>query len=597
MRRDLTSCTVRGGVFELSQQFGVVSGSGFTLKVERAVSAENSIFYTTNGTPAGELFERGAGEGGGLFRYTDAGIEVRESRNPEDFALTPYVLPSDGYSFGYISKGVPLSLIEVDSKGEIVAEERGTFVFHHDGKAHFGSVPVVCLSASVEDLIGADKAGGLYNDVWNVRDGVTVPSDEKIRANIEYYDCSSGECFTLNTQLKVGGNATRGFPVRTLNVNFKKREDGHANRIPFVDIFQGKRACGTGREIKGNVKRFRLHSGGNDAFSSFFNDAFVQRLVSLADTHVATAAYRPCVLYLNGEYWGLYALREHYSEDYVECNYGVDSEDVVYVDKCYDPVPGESKYYFNVKTDDVPLGISLLDELHSFLEVTENPDGSYSFGSGKDWTSDSVYDEFCKMVDIDSLIDIVLIRGYANDVDFIFNNLRMWRTVPNPSGKKTGNSRFSDGKWRFMIHDMDLSVNDLSVWGIFDGADLAVGRNIFDYYTGNIRRVDYWGGFMENTRPELLLSLPARNEKFRKRLWERAKRVAEIFEPTRAVALLDSMESEIEPLYAEKVERWGVPGYSVESWKNAVEVRRQFLKNRPATFLDDVRSAFGITEE
>lgn len=102
-----------GDPLTLSVEFGVVEGTAFTLTVtpERA---GNIIYYTTDGTPAAERFSLGeAAEG--LFLYGGDGITIAESMNPDDYALTPNVTYQSGtYTFGYVGKGVPLSLIEVD---------------------------------------------------------------------------------------------------------------------------------------------------------------------------------------------------------------------------------------------------------------------------------------------------------------------------------------------------------------------------------------------------------------------------------------------------------------------------------------------------
>lgn len=49
----------------------------------------------------------------------------------------------------------------------------------------------------------------------------------------------------------------------------------------------------------------------------------------LADLKVETQASRPCVVYLNGEYWGLYILQEDYQAKYFEKTHGVAKENVV----------------------------------------------------------------------------------------------------------------------------------------------------------------------------------------------------------------------------------------------------------------------------
>ena len=39
-------------------------------------------------------------------------------------------------------------------------------------------------------------------------------------------------------------------------------------------------------------------------------------------------AYEPCIIYLNGEYWGIYGIREKIDEHYIEDNYGFSSDSV-----------------------------------------------------------------------------------------------------------------------------------------------------------------------------------------------------------------------------------------------------------------------------
>jgi hypothetical protein len=76
-------------------------------------------------------------------------------------------------------------------------------------------------------------------------------------------------------------------------------------------------------------KTLVLRPGGNCAFTAKFNDVFWQSL--LTDFDVETQRSRPAIVYLNGEYWGLYLLQEDYNEDYMENLHGVIDKDVVIV--------------------------------------------------------------------------------------------------------------------------------------------------------------------------------------------------------------------------------------------------------------------------
>lgn len=72
-----------------------------------------------------------------------------------------------------------------------------------------------------------------------------------------------------------------------------------------------------------------MRNGGNEYAYSKMQDVFIQSLVS--DRAFTTQSSRPCVLFLNGEYWGLYNLMERYSDNYLEEEFGVDKDNVVVI--------------------------------------------------------------------------------------------------------------------------------------------------------------------------------------------------------------------------------------------------------------------------
>lgn len=73
-----------------------------------------------------------------------------------------------------------------------------------------------------------------------------------------------------------------------------------------------------------SYKSFVLRNGGNDNGFSKMRDPVLQSLV--ADRAFDTQASAPCVVFVDGEYWGLYAITEDYSDKYIEANYGIDNK-------------------------------------------------------------------------------------------------------------------------------------------------------------------------------------------------------------------------------------------------------------------------------
>ena len=73
-------------------------------------------------------------------------------------------------------------------------------------------IPVVSLSMPYKEWFGKE---GMYN---NIR------IEYEKRANLEYFDPVDDSYFYRNTQVKIGGNYTMGYPQRTMNLNFNKDE-------------------------------------------------------------------------------------------------------------------------------------------------------------------------------------------------------------------------------------------------------------------------------------------------------------------------------------------------------------------------------------
>lgn len=70
-----------------------------------------------------------------------------------------------------------------------------------------------------------------------------------------------------------------------------------------------------------------LRNGGNDANYSKFKDTMLQNMVS--GRGVETQQGTACVLFIDGEYWGLYTLQSDYSDRYFADRYNVAKSNVV----------------------------------------------------------------------------------------------------------------------------------------------------------------------------------------------------------------------------------------------------------------------------
>ena len=140
-----------------------------------------------------------------------------------------------------------------------------------------------------------------------------------------------------------------------------------------------------------------------------FRDALMQSLVDHLD--IDTQAYRPSVVFLNGEYWGIYNLRERYDKDYFASHYNLDEDKVAMLN-------------FPVKTSgDLDIEV---------VEGTENDANAFrtdiiQYLKNNDVKQTNVYEHMKTVMDIDNFINYNIANMYYINVDWPGNNTSVWK--------------------------------------------------------------------------------------------------------------------------------------------------------------------------
>lgn len=417
-------------------------------------------------------------------------------------------------------------ILEDKETGEMVMNKSFTYIIEKGAKEKY-TLPIVSISLNYDDIF--DPLEGFYN---NIR------SDFEKRCSLEFIDPYYSEYFNINSQIKLGGNWTLGYPLRTLNMNFNKDENKKKNS-PITDhIFKDRNTVGTNQRLT-KFTRFRVHSGGNAFEESIgFNDALLQRIME--GSKASTAASRPVITYINDEYWGLMFIREHYKTSYFEQNYGVNKDDVVMYD-----LKGSLAFDDG---DEEELGIAKINAMNEFLNA-------------KDFTSNANYEEFINnYVDIDSFIDTILAHGFASNWDFIgnFNNLKAWAVVKNDDSNP-----YADGKIRFCIHDCDFAFRDTT--------------NVFDKnYNFKYQKFPLLDKLMDNAS-------------FRTSLLNRAKELVDSnFKYEKTSKILEDYVKEIANFKPDSAYRWGQSINYKENWVYELSNVKNNLKNKASVFLSEI---------
>ena len=172
-------------------------------------------------------------------------------------------------------------------------------------------------------------------------------------------------------------------------------------------------------------QRLIFKAAANDNYPSsgggHIRDAYVQTLSHLADLKIDERTNESCIVYLNGEYWGVYEIRE--------------------------------------KVDDLDFTTEYYDQPRHFVDFIKTWGGTWvEYGSSNDWmpfvnfvtgqdmTDADNYDYVESVFNTMSLIDYVLLNSFTVCADWLNWNTAWWRgRHPDGSGKK----------WRYALWDMD----------------------------------------------------------------------------------------------------------------------------------------------
>lgn len=256
-------------------------------------------------------------------------------------------------------------------------------------------------------------------------------------AHIDYLESDGAETVCKLQQdcgIRIQGNYSRSDLQKGFRL-FARNSYGKKN---FNYAFFGEELKNDEGKTMDKFKRLTLRNGGNTAFLAKYNDAYWQSLIT--DIACETQASRACIVYLDGEYWGIYILQENYDDSYFENTHGVSKESVVLYKG-----DGE-KYACGYKLDEGELPEGVTDEGYYLAELKQ------FFESHTDLKSEADYREFEKLVDVDSVRDFFAAQIWLNNKwDFPGKNWSFWKTTQIDAANP-----YADGRWRLCIYDLDF---------------------------------------------------------------------------------------------------------------------------------------------
>ncbi|GAB3694470.1 hypothetical protein GCM10027592_15430 [Spirosoma flavus] len=397
-------------------------------------------------------------------------------------------------------------------------------------------VPVVSIATDQRNLFDYNTGiftPGVTFDNWRTANpDLGVPcgvgnyandGDTWVRqGNIEFF-LSSNSVINQGVGLAINGGCSRGVPAKSLRLY------GYTDfRYPFF----------SNRSSNQFYNRLLLRNGGNNWNYNIIADSYA--LTMAQHLPFDTQANRPSVLFVNGEFNGVYSLNERYDKYYLNRNYQVDSDsvDIVSISFGYQADEGDLTRY---------------GALVDYFNLTSSV--SYSYVNTQ--------------MDIENFTDYQITEIFTNNIDWPQNNNMCWRKrtstyIPNaPKGH--------DGRFRWMMKDVDLALSCAS--GCTGNAlELAMASQ-YNLFLPKLLALSDYKKYFINRYADLLNTT---------------------FDSTRTISLLNTMQEQYRPYITEHFNRWKT-GTTLASWLTNVDDIRTFLRVRPDYVRNHIKAKFNLT--
>ena len=471
------------------------------------------VYYTVDGSSPTESSKI----------YTSP-ITIDKTTSVRARAYKSGALPSDEASVSFIvgrKHNMPVVFINAEAN-DLFSEKTGIWADGPNFDSESMKYDDSSLSgAKKEDLFFADASK--YANYWN--------SWER-PVSFTYIDENGNQVLNFNAGIKTFGQYSRVHDQKSVSINLKDKYGIKEVVYPFF-----------GDDYINVFSSLVLRAGGQDAYRAHIRDAFVARAL-LGKINCEVMNYRPVVCYVNGEYWGIYDLRERISDEFVANHTGADPDNL-------DRMKGSSI---------VQSGTS------------ENYNALYKFITTKDMSNSDNYAYVCSQMDIDNYIDYWISQIYFANTD--------------PGNIKFYRERTEGAKWRWIPYDFDWSMsseeNRFNYVFVQDKKIYGIIQHLIKNSTFKKKFVSRFCELLNDTlNPDRLLPL----------LREMTGEISE------------EMEYHIERWnYRNKQDDRYVSGLllscptSMSRWEKHIEAIEDWLRERDKTMIKQLKSKFGLSD-
>ncbi len=420
------------------------------------------------------------------------------------------------------------------------------------------NVNTVSISLPTADLFGQN---GFYTRYNNLDEEGSRPRGMAV---MEVFDPLGNRVGHSNVELAVSGYGSTAYAMRSLRIYYKgaNNEEGGMESDLNYDLFGGLAKDINGQAIT-SFSRLLLRNSGQDWQLSGFRDAYMQRVS--AELCLDTMASSTTLVFINGEFWGVYNFRERYSPEYVSDHTGADKDTVTVIENANNLSNPNAEVAFT-DSSGVP---GYADEFNWLLEYADTHD--LSIPENFAWIESKL--------DLDSLLNLCAVRVFFNAADWPENNIKLWRdTDPNAA----------DQRWHFVLLDTD--------WGLSMKQGTGPEGNLL-YILLNYSN----GKYTKDCPLTRLIHALRANRSFAEKLIARFWSIPAYLNTGRLSTVLEQMVAEREPLMQLQADRWPVgvtttEQFNMDIWYQQIALMRDFITAREEQYRKHMRDFFRLSD-
>lgn len=388
-------------------------------------------------------------------------------------------------------------------------------------------LPIVSLVTDPINFFGFQS--GIYAHGPNYEDsnphfGANFWQDWETEVNFSFYEPEGFLGIEIDAGAKVFGGWSRAFEHRSLSIFARGRYGFKKIKYPLFPRL--------------NYEKFQaivLRNSGNDWMRGMMRDI---TLTSLMDgSGLETQSYRSSAVYINGEYWGMYHMREKINEHFLASKHNVKVKNVDILEGKDTTVHGNRDEY---------------DALVEFI-------------ADNDLSIQDNFDYVDQQIDIDNFIQYQVAQIYFDNEDWPGNNIKYWKSPQT--------------KWRWILFDTDFGF----------------GSNNASRDTLSIALSDSHSSWANPPWSTLFLRQLIENDGFRYRFINQfADDFNTRFAPDDVLHHIEDIALTIESELPNQMFRWQ-DFLFIDNWRGEVDFIKEFGRTRTDYLISYIQDYFGLS--